>query len=60
MAAQAQARAPESHKEPEHGIKVLQEEEPGLARGTLLRFVFYYCYWRYQANQAIEWISFGL
>lgn len=60
MEAQSQASMPESQKELEYVIKVSQEEEPGLARQSLLRFVFCYCYQSFQANQAMEWTSSGL
>lgn len=44
MEAQSQASMPESQKELEYVIKVLQEEEPGWAKQSLLRFVFCHCY----------------
>lgn len=44
MEAQYQASMPQSQKELEFVLKALQEEEPGLARESLLRFVLCYCY----------------
>lgn len=44
MEAPSQADVPKSQKEPEHGMRVSQEEAPGLAQGLLPRFVLCYCY----------------